>query len=354
MSDCEIQLAVAGVNFRHTPLEIRNKFALTTENIKGIYNNSDNDCIRDLFILSTCNRTEIYSSNSLAIMEQLYSIYSHLPAEEIVENVYVKTGDDAINHLFKVASGLDSQILGDYEIIGQIKNAFNLSKSCGKASGYLEKMVNAALQASRAVKSRTKLSDGTTSVSYAAIQLLREVAIGGKNMNVSLMGMGKIGTVTLKNLKHYLSDMKITVVNRNNLKAEQAAQDFGVNYAPFHSQQELLAKTDVLIVATAADHTIISKEEIERSKVKLIFDLAVPSNVSNDVRQIKGVKLFNIDELSQIINQTIERRKSEIPLAESIISEYFGEIKEWERKRALYTAGNNAKTETELAIEKAA
>ena len=276
MSECSIQLVVAGVNFRHTPLEIRNKFALTTDRIKSIYN-AESDCLRDIFILSTCNRTEIYSSNYAAIMEQLYSIYSHLPAEEILENVYVKTGDDAISHLFKVASGLDSQILGDHEIIGQIKNAFALAKTHNRSSGYLEKMVNAALQASRAVKSRTKISDGTTSVSYAVIQLLRDLVSSENKTNVSLIGLGKIGTVTLKNLKHYLPGTKITVVNRNNGKAEQAAADYGVNYAPFHNQQELLAETDVLVVATGADHTIITKEEIERSKVKVIFDLAVPS-----------------------------------------------------------------------------
>ena len=296
MSECEIQLAVAGVNFRHTPLEIRNKFALTTDRIKSIYNATDNaivsaTCLSYLLAIGT----EIYSSNHMAIMEQLYSIYSHLRRGDL-ENVYVKTGDEAINHLFKVASGLDSQILGDHEIIGQIKNLFRLAKSHNRSSGYLEKMVNAALQASRAVKSRTKISDGTTSVSYAVIQLLRDLVNSENRTNVSLIGLGKIGTVTLKNLKHYLPGTKITVVNRNNGKAEQAAADFGVNYAPFHNQQELLSETDVLVVATAADHAIITKEEIERSKVKLIFDLAVPSNVSNDVRQIEGVKLFNIDE----------------------------------------------------------
>jgi glutamyl-tRNA reductase len=352
MSDCEIQLAIAGVNFRHTPLETRNKFALTTDRIKSIYSAGDNDCLRELFILSTCNRTEIYSSNPVTLMAQLSSIYQHLPEQEVLDNIYVKTGDEAINHLFKVASGLDSQILGDQEIIGQIKNAFALAKAYNKSSGYLEKMVNAALQASRAVKSRTKISDGTTSVSYAVIQLLRQLVSGDKKVNVSLIGLGKIGTVTLKNLKHYLPGIKITVVNRNNGKAEQAALDYGVNYAPFHSQEELLAKTDVLIVATAADHAIISKEEIERSHVKLIFDLAVPSNVSKAVREIEGVKVFNIDELSQIINQTIERRKNDIPMAEAIINEYFAEIKEWERKRALYgTSGNASKS---VAVEAAA
>jgi glutamyl-tRNA reductase len=233
---------------------------------------------------------------------------------------------------------MDSQILGDYEIIGQLKNAFMLAKSHGRTSGYMEKLFNSALQSSRQVKSRTALSDGTTSVSYAVIQLLKEAIGGNEPMNVCLMGLGKIGTLTLKNLKHYLPQHKITLLNRNESKAESAADEYKVDYAPFESQQQVLETADVLIVATGADHAIITKKDLTTSKLKMIFDLSVPSNVHHDVKEIEGLQHYNIDELSKIVNQSIETRRSEIPVAEAIIAEHFEEFRQWEYRRAHYTS----------------
>ena len=338
MSDCSINLIVAGVSFRKTTLEIRNKFALTSEHIKRIYTDSTGKYPKDFFILSTCNRTEIYATGTdhetllNLLVENTSATY-----EEVREYAFVKEGDEAVKHLFRVAAGMDSQILGDYEIIGQLKNAFNFAKSHGCASGYMEKLFNSALQSSRQVKSRTALSDGTTSVSYAVIQLLKETIGAETPMNVCLIGLGKIGTLTLKNLKHYLPQHKITLINRNESKAEIAAGEYKVDYAPFESQQEVLETADVLIVATGADHALIAKKDLVSTRLRMIFDLSVPSNVHPDVKEIEGLQHYNIDELSQIVNQAIEARRSEIPVAEAIIAEHFEEFRQWELRRAHYT-----------------
>ena len=338
MTDGNISLIVAGVSFRKTTLEIRNKFALTSEHLKKIYTDGSGKYPKDFFILSTCNRTEIYCTGTApeTLLNLLSDNTSATPAE-VRKYAFVKTGDEAVKHLFRVAAGMDSQILGDYEIIGQLKNAFNLAKSYHCTSGYMEKVLNSALQSSRQVKSRTVLSDGTTSVSYAVIQLLKEAIGGEEAMNVCLMGLGKIGTVTLKNLVHYLPQHKITVLNRNEAKAELAAGEFDVDFAPFSSQQDVLQSTDVLIVATGADRAIISKKDIESTNLRLIFDLSVPSNVHPDVKEIEGLRHYNIDELSIIVNQAVEARRSEIPVAEAIIEEYLEEFRQWELRRALYT-----------------
>jgi glutamyl-tRNA reductase len=330
-------LVVTGVNFRKTSLEIRNKFALTTEHTKRIYSISREGNPDDFFILSTCNRTEIYGINQHP--DSLLNLLSHhcqLDIEEVREYSFIKTGEEAVKHLFRVASGLDSQILGDYEIIGQLKNAFNLAKAHKKTSGIMEKMVNSALQASRQIKSKTAISDGTTSVSYAVIQLLKQTIGHEQPLRVCLMGLGKIGTLTLKNLKSYLPQHKIILVNRNEEKAETAAGEHNVDYAPFASQVDVLKNADILIVATGAEHAIITKENIAPTNVKVIFDLSVPSNVSADVKELEGVYLYNIDQLSQIVNEAIENRRSEIPLAEAIITEHFEELKQWEIRRKQY------------------
>lgn len=350
MGEDGIRLVVAGVNFHKTSLEVRNKFALTTEHIKNIYSDLSNAHVGDFFILSTCNRTEIYSTTKQPqLLLNILAEHNHIDIKDVKEYAFIKEGDEAAKHLFRVAAGLDSQILGDYEIIGQLKNAFIMAKQYNRTNGYMEKLVNGALQASRQVKSRTSLSDGTTSVAYAAIQLLKEKA-GDTKYNVCLLGLGKIGTLTLKNLCNYLPQHNVTVVNRNESKAQTAASEYSVDYAPYNSQQEVLAHADVLIVATGADHAVITKQDIEDSNVKLVFDLSVPSNVSADVREINGVQFYNIDELSDIVNNTIDQRRIELPLAEQIIEEHYEEFRSWEERRSIYT-NKNAETQNDITVD---
>ena len=338
MSKNSSGLVVAGISFRKTALEMRNKFAFNSEQIKKIYTDTSISSPNDFFILSTCNRTEIYSTtdNPQSLLE-LFTYENGISTSVIEDYSFIKTGDDAIKHLYRVASGLDSQILGDYEIIGQLKNAFNLAKSHKRVEGLMEKLVNGAISASKEVKNKTCLSDGTTSVSYAAIQLLKDKTSEAP-LNIVLMGLGKIGTLTLKNLKHYLPQHSITIINRNEEKAETAATEYLVEYSTVENQAEVLKKADVLVVATGADKPIIFKNDIESTPIKMVFDLSVPSNISHDVKELNGVKVFNIDELSNIVNQTIEARKNQIPLAESIIQEHFEEYQEWENRRKQYMA----------------
>ena len=138
-------LVVVGVNYKKTAIDIRNKFAMNTDIIERVYSEWQNSENKDFFILSTCNRTEIYAiTDHYQPFVTLLGKYSHATKEEINEFIFVKEGDEAVTHLFRVASGLDSQILGDYEIISQLKGSFNLAKSLGFASGYFEKMINTA------------------------------------------------------------------------------------------------------------------------------------------------------------------------------------------------------------------
>lgn len=334
----DISLTVLGVNYKKTSLEIRNKFALTTPGIKKIYQDGKSEFSGDFFILSTCNRTEIYTTaDEPEKMLELFTEYNNIEEQQIKELTYIKQGDDAIKHLFRVACGIDSQILGDYEIVGQLKNAFNLAKENNKVNGTIEKLVNSSLKTSKQVRTTTNLSDGTTSISYAVVQLLRKEIVSTASQRICLMGLGKIGSLTLKNLTHYLPECKITLINRNESKAEELAANYHVFSAKTRDQSEVLDKSDILIVATGADHNIIDKEDLRNTPVRLVFDLAVPSNVNSNVTEIKGLKMFNIDQLSQIVNETLDKRKNQIPLAEDIIEENLGEYKEWKKRRLEYS-----------------
>jgi glutamyl-tRNA reductase len=333
------KLVVAGVSFKKTALHIRNKFALTVEQIKNIYEQSIAAGYTDFFILSTCNRTEFYScSLNEEELIALFAANTCASGVEIEQNVFTKTGNEAIDHLLRVASGLESQITGDYEITGQLKKAFSLAKTYDMVSGLMEKLINCALQASRQVKSQTKLSDGSTSVSYAVMQIIRQGALNLREPRICIMGLGKIGALTLNNLLKHLPHAHITLINRNPEKVLSAAREFLVSTALFSMRNEAFKTSDILIVATSAEQPLVFKEDIEQGNTKLIFDLSVPCNVSADVHTLPGVKVYTVDELSAIVNQNLNARRFEIPMAEKIIAEHLEQFRQWEIRRNFYTA----------------
>lgn len=336
MLQSEIQMTVLGVNFRKSSIDIRNKFALAADTLRQVYEDK-NRWPEDFFILSTCNRTEIYTTAFTAnrLME-LFGRYCPVTGAEIAEYTFVKRGNEAVRHLLRVASGLDSQILGDYEIVGQLKNAFNLAKANGKVGGMMEKLMNFALKTSKEVRGNTFISDGTTSTSYAVVQLLRQQAGYHSSMRICLLGLGKIGSLTLKNLAHYLPGHEICIMNRTGSKAVEMAHKYGVKQAPAEQQDAVLAKSEVLILATGADHAIVSRKDLEGSPVKLIFDLTVPSNLGNDVKEMEGMTIYDIDQLSAIVNETLQKRRHQLPIAESIVDSNMNEIVTWQLRRFEY------------------
>ncbi len=338
METLERSLIVVGVNYRKTSLEIRNKFAFTSDLLKRVYAEKCKNRQTGFFILSTCNRTELYSTNTSPVfLKEIFSEYTTASHDDVEAFTFVKQGDEAIHHLFRVASGLDSQILGDYEIIGQLKNAFALAKAARCVDGYLEKLVNGALQASRKVRNNTTISDGTTSVSYAVIQQLKQQFENHQGAKVCLMGLGKFGELTLKNLLHYMPQHQLTVINRNEARAQEVSAKYSVAYRSISETDTVICNSDVLVVATGADHPIVTKSQIENTDVKVVFDLSVPSNVSAEVKQLPGVTFYDIDSLSEIVNETITKRSNQIPVALEIIDEHISEFKNWEARRALFT-----------------
>src|SRR5258706_7054136 len=198
------RLFVVGINFKKADVSHRNNYAISSARAKQAYAINVSDCLQHFFVLSTCNRTEIYGLVPCKyVLLHLLNSCCHGTLEEIHELGYVKEGDDAVEHFMTVAAGLDSQIPGDYEISSQIKTAFQLAKEQGKTNGYLERLVNQALQLSKIVKNTTSFSDGTLSVSYAVTQQIKKTAMDSPC--IALVGLGEIGLLTLKNLKTYLS-----------------------------------------------------------------------------------------------------------------------------------------------------
>jgi len=319
-----------GLSYKKAEATVRGHFSLTEEGKLNLLEKAKNDGIDGLIVTSTCNRTEIYgfAQHPFQLIKLLCE-FTKGTVEEFEKVAYVYKNKAAISHMFHVGSGLDSQILGDFEIICQLKKAFVLSKKVGVANPFLERLVNAVIQSSKRIKNETQISSGATSVSFASVQyILKEVA-NISNKNILLFGTGKIGRNTCENLVKHTKNNNITLINRTKDKAEKIAGKFNLTVKDYADLQSELLQADVLVVATGAQNPTISKELIYSKKELLILDLSIPKNVADDVMELENVTVVHLDQLSQITDDTLERRKLFIPQAQEIIAEVEGDFNKW-------------------------
>ncbi len=319
-----------GLSYKKAEATVRGHFSLTEEGKLNLLEKAKNEGIDGLIVTSTCNRTEIYgfAQHPFQLIKLLCE-FTNGTVEEFEKVAYVYKNKAAISHMFNVGSGLDSQILGDFEIICQLKKAFVLSKKVGVANPFLERLVNAVIQSSKRIKNETQISSGATSVSFASVQyILKEVA-NISNKNILLFGTGKIGRNTCENLVKHTKNNNITLINRTKDKAEKIAGKFDLTVKDYADLQSELLQADVLIVATGAQNPTISKELIYSKKELLILDLSIPKNVADDVMDLENVTVVHLDQLSQITDDTLERRKLFIPQAKEIIAEVEGDFNKW-------------------------
>ena len=341
-----------GLSYKKADVKVRGAFSLTKENQKLLLLEAKEKGIDGIFVLSTCNRTEItgFAKHPFELISLLIK-YSNGTVEDFINVSNVYKNKDAVRHLFDIATGIDSQILGDYEIVGQLKQSFKLAKKLGTTNAYLERLMNLVLQASKDVKNNTKLSSGTTSVAYAAIQYIIDTVQDYNDKKILVYGLGEIGKNTCKNILEYTSNKNITLVNRTLEKAigfEQIHND--VSVADFSNLKNEIHTTDILIVSTGANTPTVTKEHLKVGKELLIIDLSMPENVDIVVKAEPGITLINVDELSKITDKTIETRKKQIPLAEKIIDKYKAEFNDWISHRK-YVPAVNALKESLQAIQ---
>lgn len=325
---------IAGINYKKTDAAVRGQYAVSPEIYEAILADSTIYGIDELFVLSTCNRTEIYAvASDASQLINLLCNHTQGDVETFRSLAYVKNGMEAIEHLFNVSAGLDSQILGDYEIVGQIKQAVKFSKEHSRIGAFTERLVNSILQSSKTIKNQTELSGGTVSVSFSAVQYIRENVKDLDKKSILLSGIGKIGRNTCKNLVDYLPVKNITLVNRTDEKAQQLASELGLKAAPYSQLHDEVKKADIIIVATNAQAPTILAKDIEGSGEKVLIDLSIPYNVEPEAGRLPGMALVNVDELSKLKDKTLCRRKAEVPKAKKIIAEHIADFLEWHEMR---------------------
>jgi glutamyl-tRNA reductase len=320
-----------GVSYKKADAKTRGKFSLTKENQIALLKLSKDKGFEGVFIISTCNRTEIsgFAKRPCQLIELLCE-FSEGTIQEFAKVSNIYKDQEAIHQLFRIGTGLESQILGDYEIVGQLRQAFKLAKSLKTTNTYSERLINSVLQASKRVKNETKLSSGTTSVSYAAVQYIIKNLPDYNSKNILVFGLGKMGKHTCKNLAEYTQNKSVCLINRTEEKtAEFVKEHVSIRKSVIENLSKEIEDADVLIVSTGADKPTIIKQHINKNKKLLILDLSMPENVAKDVTDFNGVSLVNIDELSKITDETLAVRLQEVPFAEAIIETHKAEFNEW-------------------------
>ncbi len=323
-----------GLSYKKADADIRGHFSLDEPLKMALLKQAKENGIESLLVTSTCNRTEIYG-----FAEHPYQLIQLLcdntkgTVEEFQQVAYSYKGKEAISHMFRVGSGLDSQILGDFEIISQLKTSAKVSKKFGLLNPFTERLVNAVIQASKRIKNETHLSSGATSVSFASVQYILRNVESVSNKNILLFGTGKIGRNTCENLVKHTKNEHITLINRTKTKAEEIAGKFNLLVKDYANLQEEINASDVLIVATGAQNPTVDKFCIQSKKPLLILDLSIPRNVNQNVTELENVCLIHLDDLSQMTDDTLERRKAYIPLAEQILEEVKLDFNHWMETR---------------------
>ena len=321
---------VIGLSYKKADAKMRGEFSLDQTAKTNLLIQAKANGIESLVATSTCNRTEIYGfARHPFELIKLLCDNTQGTVEDFQSVAYVYKNSDAIHHMFKVGAGLDSQILGDFEIISQLKLSAKISKEHDLLNTYLERLINAVIQASKRIKTETKLSSGATSVSFASVHYIKKTVNKISSKNILLFGTGKIGRNTCENLIKHTKNEHITLINRTRDKADKIAGKFKLLVKDYSQLQEEIGNTDILIVATGAQNPTIDKHLIQNKKPLLILDLSIPKNVNENVMDLPLVTLVHLDHLSQMTDETLEKRKIYIPIAESIISDIQKEFEAW-------------------------
>lgn len=335
----EQKFYVIGISYEKADAVTRGKYTFFPEQVEAFTKDSQANGLDNFFVVSTCNRTEFYGfADSEDQMVEQYCKFTEGNANEFRQFMMVKEGEEAISHLFRVSSGLESQILGDFDIIGQIKIWFVRFKKMGASNAFLERLVNTAIQISKKVKNETFLSNGSASVAYSAVNFIQQTQPDLTDKNILLYGIGKIGRNTCANLVKQYPTTNITLINRTKAKAEAIALKHHVKVKDHSELQEELKNTDILIVATGASVHTITEDMIPYDKQLTIIDMSVPENVVHTLASRESIQLVNVDGLSKMVDDTIAQRRNAVPEAIAIIDEYSKDFYEWLENREFVPA----------------
>ena len=326
-----MRLTVLGLNYKTAPIEVREKFSVGNHSIRrGLKNLDDYDGLNEVVVLSTCNRSEIYSVAADGCENSVRQFLNDLiggGAEEVETFLYEYEGEKCVRHLFEVAASLDSLVVGEGQILSQVKAAYSMAKSVDATGTILNTLFHKAITVGKTVRTETKIAYNTVSVSSAAVDLAAEKLGGLQDKIALLFGAGKMAQLTAQHLKSH-GVKKIFVANHHLERAEEMAKKIGGAAVAWEDALFYADNADIIITSTGAPHYVVkfwqTQQLMTRRAGRGIFfiDIAVPRDVDPEVAKIKGVTLYNIDDLESVVELHKKARLDEAKDAEKIIDEF--------------------------------
>jgi glutamyl-tRNA reductase len=333
-------IVVVGVSHRTAPLHVREALAFAQDRLPEVLGRLRSGLgLAEAMVLSTCNRVEIYGRGNEAVAPALVSFladHHHRPAGELDPFLYRLEGDQAVRHAFRVAASLDSMVLGEPQILGQVKEAYHVAEKAGALGSVLNALRNRSIAAAKRARTETGIGENAVSVSYVAVELARKIFGELAERNVLLVGAGKMSELAARHLVR--SGARATVLGgRTFEKAEQLAAALGGTAAPFESLRAELIKADIVISGTGAPGIVIRAEDVQaasagrRRRPLFLIDIAVPRDVDPEAARLPGVFLYDLDDLKSVSEANLRERQKEAAAAETLVEREVQAFLDWRR-----------------------
>jgi len=340
-----MKLVAVGVSHRTAPVELREAVDFSRAGLDAaLAALATRQVTREAVVVSTCNRAEIYAAADAEAAAdacaRFIAEYHALSWESIAPHVFVLRGGDAARHLFRVAAGLDSLVVGEPQILGQVKDAFAAATGVKHTGALTNRLFNMAFTVGKRVRSETGLGEGAVSVSYAAIALARKIFRDLKGLNVLILGAGEMAKLTGVHLRAQ-QVKQITIASRTLATAETLAAQIGGHAVPWTSLSSALTAADIVVTATGAAEPVLTRARVEeamrprRGRPLFIIDIALPRDVEADAGSLDQVFLYNIDDLQTIVQENMARRTAELERAEKIVAEELERFTAWMQSREI-------------------
>jgi glutamyl-tRNA reductase len=340
-----MHLLLLGVTHRTAPVELRERLDFASRDVgAAVEALGARPGVAESVVLSTCNRAEVYAAaeNLEQGRDEILTFlgdYHHVPRNVFLPHLFERQEAEAVHHLFRVAAGLDSLVVGEPQILGQVKEAWSIAAERRCAGPLLNKLFHASFAVGKRVRTETSLGEGAVSVSFAAVQLARKIFGRLAGRRVLVIGAGEMGKLTAQHLRAQ-GVGEITITSRTLGHAEALAHDVNGAAVPWGDLMTTLARADIVITSTGSPKPILDRAHVEsvmgrgRRDPLFIIDIAVPRDVDPAAAEIEQVFLYNVDDLQTVVQENLSRRTSEIQHAETIVAEDVGRFMSWHRSRA--------------------
>jgi glutamyl-tRNA reductase len=335
------RLFTVGLSHRTAPVELRESVDFSRGGAgEALAALASRGISKEMVVLSTCNRAEVYAvagPEGPDAVARFFAEYHELPLARLTDHLYVRHGDEAARHLFRVAAGLDSLVVGEPQILGQVKTAYSTASDRGYTSAVTNRLFHTAFGVGKRVRTETGLSEGAVSVSYAAIALARKIFGDLTGLNVLILGAGGMAKLTGTHLKARVR--QITIASRTLAAADRLARELGGQAVAWSDLTSVLSTADIVITATGAVDPVLTRASVadvmrpRRQRPLFIIDIAVPRDVEPSVGDLEQVFLYNIDDLQGIVKENLTRRSSELERAEAIVAEEVAKFTAWLHSR---------------------